>query len=1014
MDKERLDRELEIDSILSEFSHKETAKAPRKVSDDTINMLLEDILGQGGGKNDGGNKTDRQTENTTDRAAKSAPQSRQNGGEGVNPVDGKPRHTAAERNFGEANTVKSPGTVDGVEGAAVGRTEKPAEESAGGNTFSRQATERVGGDGRQTPARDDLKTTGFTVKSLPNSERSVHDGEKRHAFSVKEGAVAPSSEQKTATRKTVGIKLTEIAAAERAALRQKGREYDAPAGSTVIFSADGVKNGAAKRAEQVGEAAAGASRDAAGNAGAARVGSGAGRNTAGFASGTADGARKAEAAAKKADGTRQKPSSGRSRRTLEDDPLESGRTDMESIPTWEERHSPEYLKQNPADPINKIREMSGMKASSEFLEELKEQGGVEREKREVIYRKRDKFFSKKISFDTKKSRTVFEGLERIGENEWKAAEEQEGPVNQGSYEQDGEYHRFSESADVRRDLEYQKKSSKAETALTAVAAALLIFLAFSHSAGSSLKIFYENPKAFAVTNAVILGVAVLANLRTVFGGIAALFRGRVIPGTVAAAAVIPTLVYNILLIFKFEQLGDGIYDRLFSGAAALCLLFVLLGRNASLDLRIKNFELVGNREEKYPLMSFFKNKEAEELGRGLSVGDSKICLAGKCDDVSDFMYHSYAEDPCIKSGKLLFFGSLAFSLVCALLCYFYPVGGGKGDALSCYGVFCAVLCLTQPSLLSLSGNALFRRAAEKLKRDRIMLSGYDAVEEFADTDILAVDAAELFPEGSVVLKGLKASENRMLDYSIIDAAKILEMAGGPLSPLFSKIMQNDTGFDPRVDTIIYEEEMGISGWVSGQRVLVGNRRLLELHGVRAPDYGYEDQYEGTGIRPVYLANEGRLTAIFLVQYKASRRIAEGLREAVKRGMSVTVYSCDPNITAPLLCRLFRLPAGSVRIMGSAARGIYKKATQKSKNPLDGSLLCNGEARSILRSVAVCKRMKKTLNFAGALLVIMCFLGAVLAVGLVSSVGAAGLSVKLVCAFLALSFAVVRVLPTPGA
>lgn len=158
-------------------------------------------------------------------------------------------------------------------------------------------------------------------------------------------------------------------------------------------------------------------------------------------------------------------------------------------------------------------------------------------------------------------------------------------------------------------------------------------------------------------------------------------------------------------------------------------------------------------------------------------------------------------------GQTALLRTLAFSLVCAALCYFYPVGGGKGSVLSCYGVFCAVLCLTQPSLLSLAGNALFRRTAEKLKRDRIMLSGYDAVEEFSDTDILAVDAAELFPEGSVVLKGLKASENRMLDYSIIDAAKILEMAGGPLSPLFSKIMQNDTGFDPRVDTIIYEEEM---------------------------------------------------------------------------------------------------------------------------------------------------------------------------------------------------------------
>lgn len=998
MDKERLDRELEIDSILSEFSHKETAKTPRKVSDNTINMLLEDILGQRGtDKKSDGQRADKPAVQTTGQTAGTA--TGQAAERTIGRASGTAAGQAAEKTVGQAPRGSIGRTAETAAGRkAESATERPAvrasESPAGGDTAARQTRLTDNRNGRKVPARDDLKLTGFTVKGGENSEQPGRDIDRKQAFSVKDGPSLVSSasmgasvqsgstvssaqlEKKSAPRKTVGIKLTEIAAAERAALGQKDASDNVPAGSTVIFSADGVKNGAS-------QAAAGA-------------------------------AKRTDAAAKKADRAKQKTASGRSRRTLDDDPLESGRTDMETIPTWEERHSPEYLRKNPADPINKIRQMSGMKASSEFLEELKEQGGLEREKREVIYRKKDKFFSKKISFDTKNSRTVFEGLEKIGENEWKAAEEQETPINEGSYEQDGEYHRFSESADVRRDLEYQKKSSKAETALTAVAAIVLIFLAFSHSAGSSLKIFYDNPKAFAVTNTVILGVAVLANLRTVLGGIAAVFRGRIIPGTVAAATVLPALIYNILLIFKFDQLGDGIYDRMFSGTAALCLLFVILGRNASLDLRIKNFELVGNREEKYPLMSFFKTKEAEELGRGLSVGDSKICLAGKCDDAADFMYHSYAEDPCIKSGKLLFFGSLAFSLVCAALCYFYPVGGGKGSVLSCYGVFCAVLCLTQPSLLSLAGNALFRRTAEKLKRDRIMLSGHDAVEEFSDTDILAVDAAELFPEGSVVLKGLKASENRMLDYSIIDAAKILEMAGGPLSPLFSKIMQNDTGFDPRVDTIIYEEEMGISGWVSGQRVLVGNRKLMELHGVRAPDYGYEQQYEGTGIRPVYLANEGRLTAIFLVQYKASRKIAEGLREAVKRGMSIAVYSCDSNITAPLLCRLFRLPSGSVRIMGSAARGIYKKATQKSKNPLDGALLCDGEARSMLRSVAVCKRMKKTLNFARALLVIMCLLGAVLAVGIVSSVGAAGLSAKLVCAFLALSFVVVRVLPTPGA
>ena len=322
--------------------------------------------------------------------------------------------------------------------------------------------------------------------------------------------------------------------------------------------------------------------------------------------------------------------------------------------------------------------------------------------------------------------------------------------------------------------------------------------------------------------------------------------------------------------------------------------------------------------------------------------------------------------------------------------------------------------MTQPALLSLSGNAVLRKTAEKLKRDRVMLSGYDAVEEFSDADIIAVGADELFPEGSVVLKGLKASENRMLDYSIIDAAKILEMSGGPLSPLFSTIMQNDTGFDPQVYTIVYEEDMGISGWVSGQRVLVGNRKLLELHGVKTPDYGYEQKYEDTNIRPVYLANEGRLNAIFLVQYKASRKIAERLREAVKRGMAVAVYSSDPNITAEFICRIFRLPAGSVRVMGTAARNIYKKMTDKSQNPVDGKLLCDGEAKSLFSSVLVCKRLKKTLNVARGLLAAMCFIGAVLSMGIISSVGFSGLSVGLVLAFEVLCYVLIRGIPAIGA
>ena len=697
----------------------------------------------------------------------------------------------------------------------------------------------------------------------------------------------------------------------------------------------------------------------------------------------------------------------------DNDPLKINENLIDSIPTWEERHSKEYLEKNPQDPINKIRSMSGAKASSEFLDGLKEKGGIAREKREVIYKRHDKFFSQKISFDTQKVNTIFNGLEKVGENEWKAPDTEQPVVFDGTYETDGEYHRFSESADIRRDLDYQKRISKIETALTFISAILMVVLSFSHLLGSPFNIFSENPKTFLILSAVITAAAILVNFRTLIGGIGALFRRKVIPGSIAAAVVVPAFVQNLLLIGRHEKLAGEVYDFLYGGVAVICLLFVVLGRNASLDLRIQNFQLVGNREEKYPLMSLVGNRESRELGRGLTVGDQKVCLAGRCDEVSDFMYQSYAEDCWIKSGKVLFFASLIFSALCGLIWFFFPGAGIKGDGITAFSVFCAALCMTQPALLSLSGNALFRKTAGKLKRYRIMLSGFDAVEDFADADIIAFDAGELFPEGSVVLKGLKASESRMLDYSIIDAAKILEMSGGPLSPLFSKIMQNDTGFDPQVDTIVYEEEMGISGWVSGQRVLVGNRKLLKFHGVRTPDYGYEERYEGTNIRPVYLANEGRLNAVFLVQYKASRKIAQLLREAVKRGMALAVYSSDPNITSEFICRLFRLPAGSVRVMGTAAKNVYKKLSDKSGTPLDGTLLCDGEAKSLFSSVIACKKLKKTLNVARGLMIAMCFIGAVLCAGLIFSVGFSGLTVGLVLAFEIISYVIIRGIPALG-
>ena len=66
------------------------------------------------------------------------------------------------------------------------------------------------------------------------------------------------------------------------------------------------------------------------------------------------------------------------------------------------------------------------------------------------------------------------------------------------------------------------------------------------------------------------------------------------------------------------------------------------------------------------------------------------------------------------------------------------------------------------------------------------------------------------------------------------------------------------------------------GLISDRRVLVGNRRLLENHGVDVPSRDYENRYAKDGRQLVYLSTAGELSAMFVVSYIADEGIAQSL------------------------------------------------------------------------------------------------------------------------------------------
>jgi Cu+-exporting ATPase len=337
------------------------------------------------------------------------------------------------------------------------------------------------------------------------------------------------------------------------------------------------------------------------------------------------------------------------------------------------------------------------------------------------------------------------------------------------------------------------------------------------------------------------------------------------------------------------------------------------------------------------------------------MGDPEVAYFSRTGFLSKFLEHSYEEDlsdrimrvytPCVVAGALL------TAVVYGLL-------SGGTAWLAAVTIFCSVLCVASPVAAVTAVNLPLLRACRKILRRGGMLANWPAAEEFGDLHALAVDALEVFPSESVMLHGIKTFSGTRIDEAILDAASICIRAGGPLSSVFRRIIENKLDILQEVDTLVYEQEMGLSGWVNGRRVLVGTRRLLENHGVDVPSRDYEKRYTKAGERQlVYLSIAGDLSAMFVISYVADEGIAQALQGLTKRGLTLLVRTCDPNITEELICSVYGVDGYYVEVLGASAGRSYEKLVRRSSDEEEAGLASNGRLEGMAVALSHCSRLR---------------------------------------------------------
>ena len=408
-------------------------------------------------------------------------------------------------------------------------------------------------------------------------------------------------------------------------------------------------------------------------------------------------------------------------------------------------------------------------------------------------------------------------------------------------------------------------------------------------------------------------------LSTVFGGLWSLIRFKADSDSPVGLAVLSVLIFNIVMLLNPEVYAGGGYFT-YNAAAVFCLAFNAWGKLYVLKRAMCNFGFLTSDSEKYAVLPVETEHLADKLSRSFSFDRSPtVVLSRKVGFLKDFLKYSYAEDSADRTVKITapitLFASLAVSAVSFVF---------TKDIFRALNIFALMNVMCSPFGQIMSTNVPLLRASKKALRHGGMISGYVSAEDFSMTDAIVVDSDELFPRGTIKLHGIKTFEGQRIDEAILDAASVVVAAGTTLKEVFSDIIDDRRDMLKPVDTLVYEDSMGVSGWVDSKRVLIGNRTLMENHNIVVPSKDYEEKYLSEGTDAIYLANSGTLTAMFVVSYSADRETEDALYNLRKCGVKVLVRTTDPNITGEKLSEVFSISEDLFAIVPSALHNDYKK------------------------------------------------------------------------------------------
>ncbi len=378
---------------------------------------------------------------------------------------------------------------------------------------------------------------------------------------------------------------------------------------------------------------------------------------------------------------------------------------------------------------------------------------------------------------------------------------------------------------------------------------------------------------------------------------------------------------------------------------------------------LNNFKIVASKSEKKAVALIDDQKTASSMARSAIEGEVLAAGVKRTAVITDFLKFSSADRAF--GGRL---GSIitVFSIISLAVGIIIGVSYKSFDSALCAMAICLSF-LAMPTY-SFAEFAPLSRLSKNLYSLGAMITGKYSASKIEQANAVVVTSAELFPNGTIELFNMKTLSANNIDRTLNSAAAIAAAINSPLSSVFNSFISKEEPM-PTADTIKYEDNLGISGWVGDSHFFIGNRTLMEAHGIKVPPLEVDRKILHRGYFPIYVAEGGRACALLIVKYIPSRKVKRDLIKLVNAGLTLLVDNCDSNITAPMLSEYYGIYEDSIKIMDHKGVHNYKTAVNYSETFSSGAAFI-GKPSGFFAIISGALKLKTASNILYALHIVL--------------------------------------------